>query len=55
MLAADDVGKAADSLGDELRVFDEIRRGVDDARHENQVFGQVGISECLPLVRMTWI
>src|SRR6516162_7170637 len=41
-LAPDDVGEAADSLRDEFGMLDIIGRGVEDARDEDLVVGQLG-------------
>ena len=39
-LAADDVGEAAEALGDQFRVFDEVRRRIDVARYQDGLVGQ---------------
>ncbi len=36
-LAADDIDEMPEALSDEVRMLDEIRRGIDDPRHQHHV------------------
>ena len=54
-LAADEVGVAADPLGDQLRMLDVVRRRADHAGNEDLVLGDLLLPEHRPLVRVTRI
>ena len=50
VLADGDLGVVDNSLRDQLGVLDEIRRGVDDARNDDQAIGETQLVEDGPLV-----
>ena len=54
-LPSDDVGVTLDALCHQLRVFDEVRRCVDDARQEHLVIGNFEIAPDRPFVFMAGI
>src|SRR5262245_5325743 len=51
-LAADDVGKAADALRDELGMLDVVGRGVEHARYQDLVVGQLDMLPHRPFMRV---
>src|SRR5690606_18547058 len=55
VLAASDRCEALDALRDDLRVLDEVRRGVDDAGDDHLAFGQLYVLEDTPLMLVTRI
>src|SRR5262245_26952055 len=55
VLAADQTRVAADALGDQVRMLDEVGRRVEHARDENLAGGQLHALEQPPLVRVPWI
>src|SRR5215469_12582794 len=54
-LPPDQPRKAHDPIGDELGVFDDIRRMADDARHDQFAVGQFDVPPHLPFMRMAHI
>src|SRR5262245_6709784 len=55
VLAADQPRVAADALGDQVRVLDEVGRGVEHARDEDLARGELHALEQPPLGRLPWI
>src|SRR5580658_4356462 len=49
-LAADEIGKADNALGDEIGVFDIIGRGVDDAREKDFIVRQSALAPERPFM-----
>ena len=46
----DDISEAAYSLGNEFGVLDEICRRIDNAGHQDQIIGQIGVTKRRPFV-----
>ena len=51
----DNAGEAFDPLCDQLGVFYEVGCGVDHARHQDLVVGDLHVGEGRPLVGVTWV
>src|SRR5437773_11682123 len=52
IFAADDLGVADQTVGDRLRVFDDVRRMSDDSGHEDFACGKLHFFPDTPLVFM---